>query len=424
MSVGWAYCAEMISPRHRFKLRTYTSWTNGRIIMGILTYIGQTWRMASFLNAAASLTTMALIAFVPESPMWCKRKGKYEREQAARKKLEWISGLETEEKEEEQPKPQHTISLLEMFQNPKLRKNFFVLAVMWFCGGLSIYTIDLNGEDMTKNLWIGQFTVSALASIIRVIVGFADDRLSWLGRRLVYILSMGTSVFTTIALIYESSVGMRGSTTYFILYLTAYNSLSVSWEPNYLSASELMPTEVRAKVMAMLNIISRVGNILAARTIGSFKGISDIAIFFVVLASDTFAFVTVFLFLKETKNIRLDHVSTERDEEEEEEPPAEVVSKAPETSKGTTEATTKSKEESARDDFKESSAENKSSENAEKPGGAEPEEEEDNEANEATLPEEDPNFNKVTLGNPMQGKKLGEQEKQDSKEGSKEKQAL
>ncbi|KAK5985484.1 MFS domain-containing protein, partial [Trichostrongylus colubriformis] len=28
MSVGWAYCAEMISPRHRFKLRTYTSWVS------------------------------------------------------------------------------------------------------------------------------------------------------------------------------------------------------------------------------------------------------------------------------------------------------------------------------------------------------------------------------------------------------------
>ncbi|KAK5975152.1 MFS domain-containing protein, partial [Trichostrongylus colubriformis] len=390
MSVGWAYCAEMISPRHRFKLRTFTSWTNARIIMGILTYIGQTWRMASFLNAAASLTTLALIAFVPESPMWCKRKEKYEREQAAREKLEWISGLETEGKEEEKPKPQHTISLLEMFQNSKLRENFLVLTAMWFCGSLSEYTIDLNGEDMTKNLWIGQFTVSALASIIRVIVGFADDRLPWLGRRLVYILSMGTSVLTTIALIYESTVGMKGSTTYFILYLIAYNSLAVSWEPNFVCASELMPTEVRAKAIAMLNIISRVGSILAARTIGSLKGISDIAIFVVVLASDTFAFVTVFLFLKETKNIRLDHVSMERDEEEEEEPPAEVVSKTPETSKGITEPTSRSKEASARDDSKESSAEKNSSE---KPGGPEPKEEEDNEADEATLPKEYPNFN-------------------------------
>ncbi|PIO64327.1 hypothetical protein TELCIR_14051, partial [Teladorsagia circumcincta] len=26
MTVGWTYCAEMISPKHRFKLRTFTSW--------------------------------------------------------------------------------------------------------------------------------------------------------------------------------------------------------------------------------------------------------------------------------------------------------------------------------------------------------------------------------------------------------------
>ncbi|KAK5971778.1 hypothetical protein GCK32_022309 [Trichostrongylus colubriformis] len=118
------------------------------------------------------------------------------------------------------------------------------------------------------------------------------------------------------------------------------------------------------------------------------------------------------IFVQETKNIRLDHVSMERDEEEEEEPPAEVVSKTPETSKGITEPTSRSKEASARDDFKESSAEKNSSE---KPGGPEPKEEEDNEADEATLPKEYPNFNI--------GKKLGEQEKQDSKEDSKEKQA-
>ncbi|KAK5983555.1 MFS domain-containing protein, partial [Trichostrongylus colubriformis] len=75
MAVGWAYCAEMISPRHRFKLRTFTSWTNGRILMITFTFLGQSsWRLASYFNAAASLSTLAIIAFLPESPMWCKRK--------------------------------------------------------------------------------------------------------------------------------------------------------------------------------------------------------------------------------------------------------------------------------------------------------------------------------------------------------------
>lgn len=61
----------------------------------------------------------------------------------------------------------------------------------------------------------------------------------------------------------------QGSTIYFVTYLIAYNSISVSWEPNYLGAAELMPTEVRAKSTAGLNIISRVSNLIAARVVGA-----------------------------------------------------------------------------------------------------------------------------------------------------------
>ncbi|KAK5964619.1 MFS domain-containing protein [Trichostrongylus colubriformis] len=170
MAVGWAYCAEMISPRHRFKLRTFTSWTNGRILMITFTFLGQSsWRLASYFNAAASLSTLAIIAFLPESPMWCKRKELYDRERESRKKMAWICGNEYVSDKETKKEPQPpTLSLLEMLRNPGLRTSFLTLSVMWFCAGLSMYAIDLNGEDMTENLWIGQFATAALASTIRV----------------------------------------------------------------------------------------------------------------------------------------------------------------------------------------------------------------------------------------------------------------
>ncbi|VDL72416.1 unnamed protein product [Nippostrongylus brasiliensis] len=162
----------------------------------------------------------------------------------------------------------------------------------WFCAGLSMYSIDLNSEDMTGNLWHGQFSAAILASVIRVLVGFADARFAWLGRRLVYILAMGTI--------------LQGNMLYFITYLTAYNSISVSWEPNYLGAAELMPTEIRAKSTAILNVISRISNIFAARTVGKLKGTNEVGILVVVLVSNIFSFIVTFLFLKETKNIDLE----------------------------------------------------------------------------------------------------------------------
>lgn len=60
----------------------------------------------------------------------------------------------------------------------------------------------------------------------------------------------------------------KGSTFYFVTYLTAYNSISVAWEPNFLGAAELMPTDVRAKSTALLNIISRLASVLASQMVG------------------------------------------------------------------------------------------------------------------------------------------------------------
>lgn len=68
---------------------------------------------------------------------------------------------------------------------------------------------------------------------------------------------------------------LKGSTLYFITYLTAYNSISVSWEPNFLGAAELMPTDVRGQTTAMLNIISRMANVLASQMVCFKKGDSS-----------------------------------------------------------------------------------------------------------------------------------------------------
>ncbi|EPB80762.1 transporter, major facilitator family protein [Ancylostoma ceylanicum] len=285
MTVGWAYFAEMISARHRFKLRTFTSWTNGRLLMTALTQLAMTWRLATYYHASASLLALAVVFFLPESPLWLKRKGYFEREKRAQQKMAWIKGMEYKKEEqvrEEAPHPQ--MSVLHVFKDAELRTSFLVLCVMWFFGGLSMYMIDLNGEDMTTNFWLGQYMSAALASIIRVIVGFADAYIPWLGRRKVYIIAMGTCILASVGLTAQLLGGGKGSTLYFITYLVAYNSISVSWEPNFLGAAELMPTDIY------------------------FKTIYEPAIMIVLMISNITSFVVTVTWLKETKNINLEGV--------------------------------------------------------------------------------------------------------------------
>lgn len=414
MSVGWAYCSEMISPKHRFKLRTFTSWTNGRILMTLLTLAASRWRLASYYNAAASLLTLCAVAFLPESPLWLKRKGYYERESYARRHLAWMNGLDYESEKGEKKKGVQAplVNMWEMFfEDPELRKNFLVLAVMWFCAGLSMYCIDLNGEDMTKNLWLGQFMSAILASVIRVIVGFADDRFLWLGRRTVYILSMGICIIASAGLLIENVSNMKGSTIYFVTYLIAYNSISVSWEPNYLGAAELMPTEVRAKSTAGLNIISRVSNLIAARVVGRLKGKWEPGILITVLASNIFSFVVTFTWLKETKNVNLEKVTRSRRSKRQLPPtkPASAesageVSKSPDTK---TPSITQGSKEDTKKDSKTEVVDKKEPGEEKKPDGG------------VLLSAEGTKFNKLALA-PLQAPKLGSKEEAPKSVGSKE----
>ncbi|KAK6032523.1 hypothetical protein OSTOST_01296 [Ostertagia ostertagi] len=196
-----------------------------------------------------------------------------------------------------------------------VRRNHFGSHSRWFCGGLSMYMIDLNGEDMTKNFWLGQYMSAALASIIRVvkniklipnravlphaqqIFGFADAYFPRLGRRTVYIISMSICIFASIGLMVQLYAGGKGTMLYFITYLTAYNSISLTWEPNFLGAAELMPTDVRAKTTALLNIISRLANVLASQMI-YFKTIYEPAIMIVLMISNILSFVVTTTWLK------------------------------------------------------------------------------------------------------------------------------
>ncbi|RCN49992.1 hypothetical protein ANCCAN_03820 [Ancylostoma caninum] len=232
----------------------------------------------------------------------------YEREEEARRKLDWISGLEPKEesgsKEEEKEKliqqQQRVarISFIRALRNKQLRTNFLTLFVMWFCAGLTTYCIDLNGEDMTKNLWLGQYMTSLLASILRVFVGFADAKYKWLGRRKMFIMAIGTCTLASIALFVELIIGMKGRLVYFATYLIAYNAVAVHWEPCYMGAAELIPTEVRATSTAFLNVISRAANVLAARTVTLLKGGNEPIIMIIVLVSNLTSFTTAFFFLK------------------------------------------------------------------------------------------------------------------------------
>ncbi|PAV69989.1 hypothetical protein WR25_10929 isoform A [Diploscapter pachys] len=203
MIVGWAFFSELVSPHQRFKLRVFSNWANARIMLTLVCLFTGEWRLSSYVSAAITCITLAIAIFVlPESHIWLKKKGRFAEAEASRRRIAAISGVEfvpqpaPELKEGElPPEPEKGVTILNVFQDPTLRRNLLVLWVMWFVIGMTAYLTDLSGGDMTKNFWIGQFLSGILLSAVRIILGFADGSLPWMGRRFVLLGAQSLAVF-------------------------------------------------------------------------------------------------------------------------------------------------------------------------------------------------------------------------------------
>lgn len=312
MSIGWTYCSEMISAQHRFKLRTFASYSMGRLVMIGLSHLAGEWRLATFLHGALCCCTLLLILFLPESVIWLRRINDKKRIKKAERKIAWINGFDYSREDSNKDSSNITssnrqMSVLDVLRSSTLRTGFLVLCVMWFANSLSECLTDLNGDDMSSHLWIGQYLSNIFASITRLALGFADGYFAWLGRRMVLLSAAGVAMSAASALLVQLYMGLKGRTLYLITYVTIYNAIALTWEPSFVCASELMPTDVRAKTTALLALVSRVGNLIAS-SLMLFKAIHEPVIMWTVLASNIVVFIVTAKWLEETKNCNLEEV--------------------------------------------------------------------------------------------------------------------
>lgn len=95
-------------------------------------------------------------------------------------------------------------------------------------------------------------------------MGFADGYLPWMGRRFVLLCSQSLAIVFFGCVIAFLFAGEKGQWYYTAVYLASFVFTSIVWEPCYLCASELMPTDVRATSTASCSIVGRFANIGAS----------------------------------------------------------------------------------------------------------------------------------------------------------------
>ncbi|EFO86147.1 hypothetical protein CRE_02043 [Caenorhabditis remanei] len=305
--VGWSYGSEMISAKRRFQLRTFSNWANARILVVFVAFITREWHTASYLCAAISALIFPILWKLPESPVFLEQKHKVEEANEAREQIADLCGLEYEQKEAATINNLKKITFMDMWRNKRLRKNFLVLCFMWFYVGMATYITDLNGADMSKNLYVGQFLSGLLLTISKIIFGFAEPRFEWLGRRTVFLFSQGVAILAYIMILIALFTDNKETTWYLIVYLCAYSFQALSTETCYLSVAELIPTDVRVTVAAITNICLRLGTIVASLT-KPLKFSFEPGLFLINLVVCSVGITVVYLYLEESRNANLQDV--------------------------------------------------------------------------------------------------------------------
>ncbi|CAB3406324.1 unnamed protein product [Caenorhabditis bovis] len=315
MTVGWTYGSEMISPSMRLRLRTFPNWANARMMQVAVAYFTGEWRLESYWHSGLSLILVPIMLFLPESPVFLEQKQKYDEAHAARAKIARICNLPYSEKEIGETKKLKKVTIGRVFRSPHLRKNFLVLCWMWFYVGTCVYITDLNGGDMSKNFYVGQFFSGFMLSISRIAVGIAEPNFKWLGRRLLFLTAQGISLICYIIILVALYTDSKSQIWYTITYICAYSFQSLCLEPCYLCLAELMPTDVRTTVGAVVNILMKIGTIIATTTV-PLKYSYEPALFWINLALGAFGWIVIYIFLEESRFLNLLTVGQEDVSEE------------------------------------------------------------------------------------------------------------
>ncbi|CAI2350617.1 unnamed protein product [Caenorhabditis sp. 36 PRJEB53466] len=304
MTVGWTYATEMISPNRRLRLLALANWPNARMIQVGLAYLAQEWKRTTYISASVACLALPILWFLPESPIWLEQKDKYEEASRARKRIRRIGGSDDGLHDPIEITTFEKVTPARVYKDSRLRRSFIVIVFMYFYVGMAVYITDLNGADMTRNLYWGQFLSGFVLSIGQFIIGMSEPYLTGMGRRVLFLVSQSVALACYIIIVVCLYTDAKGSFMYITAYTLAYASQSICLESAYIALVELMPTDVRATVGAIANIFLKVGTVIATLT-KNLKYAYEPSLFFINIVLGTLGMIVVFFFLEESREANM-----------------------------------------------------------------------------------------------------------------------
>ena len=271
----------------------------------------EAWRWMLVIGAAIALVVILFRSSIPESPRWLVSQGRNTEASAV---LTHLSGQPIEVTgQQRQP---HT--WLQLFSRTLWQSTLFVCG-FWFAYDVAYYGISIYAPTILKPFIQGSQTGADLGAAVISLVGVVGAILGLMlvdrwGRRPLILLGFAglTSALVTLALTHDPAFGFL-----LILFSSAILFGNFAGILDFVYATELFPTELRAGASGLGTAVSRIGAILSIVVFPSLvKSLGLQHALWLFAGAGLFGFLVSLIMAPETKNRSLEEITTALDDTE------------------------------------------------------------------------------------------------------------
>ncbi|XP_033834187.1 solute carrier family 22 member 6 [Periophthalmus magnuspinnatus] len=261
---------EWIPTHVRTVIGTLTGYcyTCGQLIWALTAYFVRDWRWLTLAVSLPFYVFFLISWWFHESSRWLILNHQPERAIKNLKSVARINGrheegekidlkMVQESMQKEMSSSNGTITLLDLFKTPTMRRMSLNLAAVWFSTSFAYYGLSLDLQKFGVDMYLIQVIFGCADIPAKLVITITMSRL---GRRLSQagaLISAGICILVNLLVPYDQAI-VRTS-----LAVVGKGCLAASFTCCYLYAGELYPTIIRQNGMGLVGMMARVGAMVA-----------------------------------------------------------------------------------------------------------------------------------------------------------------
>ncbi|XP_033739352.1 organic cation transporter protein-like [Pecten maximus] len=280
------------------------AWCLGEVILSGVAYFLRDWRQLELVVSSPGVILLFYWLFMPESARWLLSKGKGEEAMKIVRRAARVNRKRTEIDMTKVKLEDHKSrsEIMPVFKSYRLLLRFIVILILWFILTLSYYGLTFSLGRIGHNVYLNFLIYAVLEMVAYVSSLFINTRF---GRKP---LNIGGFLFAGTACVSSTLISMYADEDngWLIIGLSAIGRMGISavLANIFVYTSELFPTTIRSFILAVSDVATRIGAIIAPyiSALGTNSEVSSTSLTFGVLS---LVAGVLSCFLPETLNTKL-----------------------------------------------------------------------------------------------------------------------